>query len=580
MTPLDPELLDPDPIDAYFEALRVAIELDPGLSKDLRQSWSEFCPSGPRPSSTSKTGTAGELAARRHLEWFLLEKARPGPDEARIQALFESCAPAEAGSREEGAAAEMWRSLAGSHASIFEVTRVEPGRGVWLWDLARLSECAAIEALGSRLLQPGDVIAGRVFPIGESFYRLSRAAAMWRDPRLLAALREDMERARAKRSANQRGSLRLRQIEIEAMFHAPVPGELPMLTSAPSQAGFAVDAIAEARALLAAEGVDAEGIEAILARLASEAPGPGPLLPGNGDVLGEILEELAFETSVDLESARRTLLLAWEELHAERSQPESPPRASPAVAGPVGDVATAVAEFDRKRREGAPLDEVFRDLEEDLGLAEAGGESEEEDTPAPDFPGVVAAMIEEFLWDERREHGEAASLRYDGLRSLGRFAEGIGVFENLSGRELADYACRWVLENREIADAAAARDLLDGIGRFCTWSQENHEVRLEDQFAPILRSLHESLPRLVEANRLCSVFPAGESDTWLEYVSHGEGAMAELLDATRARTALAIDPKIEAFLRSGDILRGRREGSRRFTIHGCFPGEIRLIAVA
>ena len=189
----------PDLVDACMEALQVAIEGDPALSKALHASWKEFWTGGGPWAKSAPKGSDGELAARRHLEWFLLEKERPGPEEARIEALIEACAHAAGGSAEQ-----VRLSLAGSHASVYEVRRVEPGRGVWLWDLAGLFECATLEAEGSRLLEAGDVIAGRVFPTGDSFYRLSRAAAMWRDPRLLSALEKDMERARANRKARWR----------------------------------------------------------------------------------------------------------------------------------------------------------------------------------------------------------------------------------------------------------------------------------------------------------------------------------------------------------------------------------------
>jgi hypothetical protein len=61
---------EPDPLEPVFVALEAAIERDPALAKEFRASRELFGPG---------VGGESELAARRHLEWFLLEKVRPGP---------------------------------------------------------------------------------------------------------------------------------------------------------------------------------------------------------------------------------------------------------------------------------------------------------------------------------------------------------------------------------------------------------------------------------------------------------------------------------------------------------------------
>src|SRR6185369_13207547 len=106
------------------------------------------------------------------------------------------------------------------------------------------------------------------------------------------------------------------------------------------------------------------------------------------------------------------------------------PAASDDSADPEA-VARAVAEFERKRKAGAPLEAAFQELERDLDLADPTSANDEEEAPVPDFPGVVGAMIEEFLWETRGD-GDPGLER---LRSLGRHAADIGVFENLRGRD-------------------------------------------------------------------------------------------------------------------------------------------------
>jgi hypothetical protein len=523
-----------DPIEACFLALERAVERDPALSRELAASRDVFLPGLEGEAEGSREAT---LARRRMLEWFLLEKVRTAPEEARVTALLDRCAASTAGD-----AATVSRALAGSHASVFEVTGVDPDGGVRLWDLAGLFEFLAIEPAGARVLEQGDLIAGRVFPIDASTCRISRAAVVWRNQRLLEAIRADLERAREAGPPGRKGTLRLRQADLEAMFHLHGHGTE---AKGPREAGpSAPSAIDRARRLLAGAGVEPSEVDSIFRILAAERPGerdlvPG-LLPGAHDALAAVLDELAFDTSIDLIAARKTLTAAWEELYAARMAPDEPEPLQEPGQQPA-DVASAVAAFDRRRSAGASLDETFRDLERDLGLADEPSE-DEEDTPAPDFPGVVGAIVEEFLWEQQIEHGAETAERYAILKSLGRFAAGIGLLENLSARELSAYACHWVLAEREVADAESAARLVDALERFCAWAQETQEVPLQKTFGPVAASLRDSLPRLAEANRKCVRDGESEGLEWIDVVGV-EGARSLRVRGTATENlVLAADP--------------------------------------
>ena len=560
-----------DPIDACFEALQREIERDPELSRELAASRKEFL----HPPNGADDRAEAALAERRLLEWFLLEKERPGPAESRIAALVDRCA------RRTANGEDVSRALADSHASVFEVTAVGADGGVKLWDLAALFECTVIEPDGSRLLESGDLIAGRVFPTADATYRISRAAAVWRNPKLLAAIRADLDRARSEGPAGRRGTLRLRQSDLEVMFHGRGAVESPGPTAGGARAADdsgapdAPDAIGRARRLLAGAGVDDDEIESIFRFLSETAPGEGELvpglLPGGRDALTAVLDELAFGTSIDLERARASLEDAWKELHARRA-PARPARRESRPA----DVASAVAAFDRRRNEGASLDETFRDLERDLGLADEPPE-DEEDTPAPDFPGVVGAIVEEFLWEEEREHGERSAERCAILRSLSRFAAGIGVFENLTAKELTAYACHGVLAERAIGTAEDAERLLEALERFCAWAQETQEVPLRETFAPVLERLRSSLPRLAEANRLRVPAAAPEGLEWLDVAAVEGGETLRVAVRPGEEAVVRADREIVALLRAGDVVRGRRTAGGVLEIQGCYPAEIRQL---
>ena len=144
------------------------------------------------------------------------------------------------------------------------------------------------------------------------------------------------------------------------------------------------------------------------------------------------------------------------------------------------------------------LDALERDLElDDSGyLVRRASEAVDDDelAPAPDFPGVVGAMVDEFLWEVEREEGSQRANRYACLRSFGRFGERIGVFEELSSDDLLRYATFWILEERALASPAEAERLIEALCAFCTWTEEAHEMTLARDFAPTLDSLARSLP--------------------------------------------------------------------------------------
>jgi hypothetical protein len=328
--------------------------------------------------------------------------------------------------------------------------------------------------------------------------------------------------------------------------------------------------------------VSAEEVESILERLAAEAPDPGRVLPGGGDLLGAILDDLAFETGVDLDAARVALLAAWHELHDARG--ESAPAHQESAADPdeagasvPRDVASAVAEFDRKRRAGAPLEEAIRELERDLDLdsAESGG-LDDSDGPAPDFPGVVGAMVEEFLWDEERQGGRAAADKARILRGLGRSAAELSLFESLGSRELVDYACRWSIEVDRLREPTDAERLVDALARFCAWAEENHDVPLQRAMAEILPRLRASLPRLARANRACTAEPVERAGAWYAFEQRRGASEAELVDLKGAPSEANVDPEVLEHLRPGDWIRGRREGPE-FHVAACHPHELRPI---
>ena len=534
-----------------FSALQSWVLEDPELEAEFRASASEFF-GAPRPAS----GADVRLAERRHLEWFALERESKRLGGVPIQVLS---GHDDAAARGLGAAESA--AWIGSLAGVFEVTGVRPGEGVWLRDLAGSGEYPLVEPEASQLLAPGDMIAGRIFPVGDTVFRSSPAAVYFRDPGLLEALRADFERERARR----RGVLRLAQSEIEQLFYRP-------------QAADPADPVGDLRTLLTRGGVGSDEIDELLEALASEPFDIQNPTPGAGDLLGEILDRLAFETDLELETARTALTAAWVHLTTKGpgrgaslvpAKPRTPLRPAQTAAVRAAAelrVAEALARFDAERAAGLPVEQSFDELERALDLSDEP--DPDELAPAPDFPGAVAALVEEFLWDLGRTEGEAAAHACEALRTLGRYAEPIGVPDNLGLKALADYAARWAIDEDLLHGADEASALVRALQRFTSWAEETGALTLEPGSDALLDRLARELPRMVEANQRRTRRAETAEGELFELLGTKSGALV-LRHAGREIT-LAADPLLAQWLRPGDLLRGRVSDGR-MALYACYP---------
>ena len=245
-------------IERAFHELMERTRIDPRLWSEFQASRREFLGADmPAPATRAQ-----EMAARRHAEWFLLERASEVLDVLPVQALGVDLAEADELELSLG-----HESLLGSFASVFEITGVSSGEGVWVRDLAGQGEYPLEEADASRALQAGDLLVGRIFPVGDALHRISHAAGFFRDATLLGAVRLDLDRAREGR----RGVLRLSQVELETMFfgalNVVVPLQAGSSASGPAGAATLIDA---ARRTLADGGLTPGEVEDVLAELATE----------------------------------------------------------------------------------------------------------------------------------------------------------------------------------------------------------------------------------------------------------------------------------------------------------------------
>lgn len=510
-------------------------------------------------------------ARRRHLEWFLFERPSAALDGVPCERLAESWrARARSAHGAGDARGEGAECLLASHAGVFEVTGVAAGSGAWLRDLLGLGEYPLDEEPVLQALAVGDLLVGRLFPLGTGQFAASPAACILRSPELGAALKRDLEQLRAGR----RGSLRVSQAELERMFFG---GQVRHAS--------ADRARRRAVAVLVEGGLAGPRAEAAVQSLVDSPWDDGVVLPGAQDQLGELLERLAFETAVDLERARRALLDAWESHARARGPGSSRGSATGATGGSTGGGAAvppkrgrddrraraALEAFDRGRQSGQDLEHLFAELESDLGLepgstAIDGDEQGETEHESIELDGLVGALLAEYRWDVGQQQAVASAAELEALRHLERSAHNIGQLADLTPLVLLHCAAHHVLEQRSLHTEGEARALITALAGFARWCDQTQDVALAAAFDELAPRLEEAVPRLVLAN--AALESAGQQRTsrtslgrtlcTLEADAAGElcaRAPHELLE-------LSVPGHVRALLRAGDLARGQRRAGK------------------
>ncbi len=584
--------LTSEAIERCLELLTSEVRSHAGLSSEFEQSIRTFfrgaAPSGGGPLDVL-------LAGRRHLEWFLIEHhsaAFPGLIADHLREAY--AAQLQSISDAEDDASELVDALQGafeallkSHTGIFEVEEVREGAGAWLRDVTGFGSFALAGPGLAKSLKGGELFVGRLYPAGEGVHVASPAAAIVRGPEVVSALQRDLERIR---DASTGKVLRVSQGELEAMFFGAGGSEVRAGGSslASQQKPSSEDPIADALHLLRGAGFGAERARRTVRLLAQEPRDPSKLIHGHSDVLARLLEEIAFDTELDLDTSRRALMEAWEVISAPtevRSKAPAAP-ASPDAPADADEIArlAAIEAFAAARERGQDASALVKDLERDLGLDPSDGDGPE--VPAPDFPGVVAAMIEEMKWElgATRPGFDVESLAP--LSLFATFAQPIGVFEELRGRDLFQFATFWLQERRALKSDDQAVALVVAMREFCEWALDAHEVDLGSEFMDALDGLESSLPRTRRLNAAIEA-PASDAETGelYEIETLGDAAAEEFESSEdRVRTlggdtmTVILPDALRAELRIGDRIRATVRLTGHADVLCCYPPESRALA--
>lgn len=542
-------ILDADTLERGLCLFDSLIGEDQVQSRALEASWETFSglPGAPRGGAESEV-----QRRRRHLEWYLFES---GGADALLATWRERADP----ELRPHAAAFME-----SEVGLFMVKTVDADGATVLEEVAGLGSFL-LETAGARApVTPGDLIVGRLFPVGEGRHRSSPVVGVFRSEFLLEAIGADLDRLRQER---EQSILRISQAELETMFWDREP--VPAGGGGATAGEHAEDA---ARRCLELGGLDTQDARDLVGVFRALPYDPEALTPGVGDPLAAALERLAFETDVDLDRARALLLELWTQPATTAETTDDAPGPTPE---PEGDPARALEAFDQARRAGVDVESSITVLERQLGLS---GDEDNEDLEheAPDFPGVVAAMIEEFLWDIARQDGQEASTALEPVRMLGEFAGHVGVFENLGARDLLTFCAFWSIERGGIASASQARDLLTGVGRFCAWAETHHDLPLVEAFGAQLEELGDSLPRTAAANgALGGAASEGSGEVW-ELVEL-TGSKARIASGAGSTREVCLPTAVETHLRSGDVLRAEVDEVGAMRVLRCYPPQARAL---
>ena len=518
------ERLQKDPVFAVrrgLETLQSLALAEPAVALEWDQSWAQFARSS---QSYAEALRAGHAACGRFREWFLLERHSPTLMGAPLDRLIDPWRGSEEGFQEH-----VEPLLQASFTGIFEVGEVLADQGAWLRDVSGFGEYALADPESSRQIQPGDLLVGRLFPLPGSLHLASGQAIWLRNPALTQALERDLSKARQE----QRNILHIDAPELEAMFfstHWPntastafnQAGHASETESAqaraqetdPQPADLAKKAVQAAHSFLSGVGWSAAQVEALFDRLRADPWSVDRITSTPGDPVGMALEQIAFESDADLTVARQTLTTAWQAFavladqgagasastpkpgsakirrQAPSAQEDSQPNLDPDSAEARR---AALERFDAARASGGDLEAQLAALEQDLGLAPDPPEPDTE--VAPDFPGVVAAMIEEWRWDRQRLG--LPKLAGD-LGPFEAYCEKIGRFEALNPREVLSFVCFWGLEKRVWSDARTAQDCMVALSAFCGWASEEHGLEFAGALESTLQGLTTHLPRAVE----------------------------------------------------------------------------------
>ena len=482
MTRPDPTL-DPLGVQQRLLLLLGRAQAEPRLRAELARARREFFGADAPGYVDPEDPVALDVAAQRFAEWFLIERVSDVLGRTPLESF--------------GEPAGVDAALAASRAGLF---LIESGG-----DEAVARDLEGADALSlvgvSEAMRAGDVLVGRLFAVGDDAFVPSVATALWsRSPEIAVAFQRDLRRMDLGRRLDQAELERLVFQQWAVGTHGARTGEV--------EPDVPIERLeADLQSMLEEAGMEdvysATGLNAAL-RATLEHP---------GGVIGPVLDDLAFESAVDLDRARELLLSLWNATRAappgSRCAPNAPrmpttPVTPPRAAGfreqtgeHLGERLARRIEEGLGRTENA--DELFADVERMLGESiEDGGGDADEATDSSLETGDLEPLIQEFAW-------EAELCASDEARLFGLVAAQVAApVPRLNVEYLdADDWFRWLLQiwlgaapDRRASQLRSAFALAE---RFQHWLVDEHTIDITSRLEPARNVLLDAADRLQAA---------------------------------------------------------------------------------
>lgn len=430
-------------------------------------------------------------------------------------------------------------------------------------------------------LQQGDMIVGRMYARGDGSLLPSAAVVVFRPGTALAqAFERDLERLELDR--------RLSQLEIEQLLlvHAARPQlasrhDEPTATAPPQLEHLE----AELEKLLHQGGASYSATA--ISQVLQQAPRLGP-------AMGELLEQMAFDTRVDLDRVRAVLLQIWNVLHPEY-QPGSAATPVPPADEDLGD--QLVRTLDDGLAKGRDLDDLFSELEqmagldpdEDDGDLEPDGEEVEDwsaddddddlddddvDDDDPQLAGAgiadltgpqlvdldprngdLAPLVQEYLWETAQQQTPTARTLQTFVELQQQSPTPHSDLEAITGLDLNRVLLHVYLRSAPKERAGAVHAAFAVLQQFYAWAESTQDFDLKAPLQACQDELVAHVDRLAQFGQQFStaVGSGGPTPCLMRVEDVGEHGFGVRVDGGDTFWVTA-DKAASSLLREGDLM--------------------------
>lgn len=530
---------------AGISKLAKLLAAEPRLQPEIQRARREFF--GQQAAAQGVVPGASATAEHRFTEWFALERESETLGEVPIEVLpFANLEP----------------TVSGSLVAVVQVTAVNPDSAT-ARDLQDDSMLDLMVPAGSLL--PGDLVVGRLYSVGAGQWTPSIAAAVFRPGVAIGlAFARDAQRLSLQR--------RLPQVEIEhLLLRRPDQSKSP--TSREPDAVPLERLEAELEQLL--EGAGSElSITEVTTRLEAT--------PRLGPAVGPLLEELAFDTAVDLDRVRALLLQIWNILHRDDEVAPAGPRGTVVSVPPGATLGEQLAQaLEQGLAQKQDVDELFDQLGRMAGIDPAELEETDDlddeaaiEASAEVGEGNLGPLVEEYLWELERTDSPAAGP----LRQWAELQQNAPVprndIESITPSDVVRLLLHVYLAAPAGGAAAAVRATFGELRSFATWLTDTHEMLLEPVLDGCQGSFLDQLDRLQAAGDALTTAPSGLARPGLLHIEALDASGFGASDDDGADHWIAAPAAALKNLRVGDLVLGALADRVEGTVARCLTGRV------